>query len=46
MTFAHPLLLVLVLVPLAWIAYGFRRARRPLRLILKGLSFAAILFAA
>ncbi len=45
MTFSHPLLLALVLVPLTWTAYSFRHTRRPLRLILKGLSFAAILFA-
>jgi uncharacterized protein YegL len=44
MTFGHPLMLVLVLVPLAWIGYSFRQARRPLRPILKGISFAAILF--
>jgi Ca-activated chloride channel homolog len=45
MTFGHPWLLLLVLLPLAWAAAEWRRAARPLRLLLKALSFAAVLVA-
>ncbi len=45
MTFAHPWVLALVLLPLAWIVFSLRHTPRPLRLMLKGFSIAAILFA-
>ncbi len=45
MTFSHPILLPLVAIPLVWMLYGWRRAPRRVPLVLKGLSFAAILFA-
>ncbi len=45
MTFVHVWMLLLVPLPLLWIAYSWRTAARRFRLVLKGLSFAAVLFA-
>lgn len=45
MNFVHPYLLLLVPVPLLWIAYGWRTAGRRTLHSLKGLSLAAILLA-
>jgi Ca-activated chloride channel homolog len=45
MTFVHPWLLVFALAPLAWIGWCWRSSTRHVSLILKGLSFAAILVA-
>ncbi len=45
MTFAHPWLLLLLVIPVAWPFYGARQNRRRVTLILKCLSFAAILVA-
>ncbi len=45
MTFVHVWVLLLVPLPLLWIAYSWRTATRHFRLVLKGLSFAAILLA-
>ncbi len=45
MTFVHVWVLLLVPLPLLWIAYSWRTATRHLMLVLKGLSFAAILLA-
>src|SRR4051794_18763693 len=44
MTFVHVWALLLVPLPMLWIAYSWRRANH-LRLLLKGLSFVAILLA-
>jgi Ca-activated chloride channel homolog len=45
MTFVHPWALLLVPLPLLWLAYFWRRVTRHLTLILKALSLAAILLA-
>ncbi len=45
MTLGHSWLVLLALVPLAWIAYAWRLTSRTLPLLLKGLSLSAILFA-
>ncbi|MDQ6707643.1 MAG: VWA domain-containing protein, partial [Acidobacteriota bacterium] len=45
MTFAHPSLLLVALLPLGWIAYAWRKTVRRLSLVLKGLSIAAIFLA-
>ncbi len=45
MTFVHLWVLLLVPVPLLWIAFSWRESASHVRLVLKGLSFAAILFA-
>ena len=45
MTFVHPWLLLLVLVPLAWMVATWRFTPRHANLILKGLSFTAIFIA-
>jgi Ca-activated chloride channel family protein len=45
MTFVHPWALLLVPLPLLWLAYFWPRVTRHLTLILKALSLAAILFA-
>ncbi len=45
MSFTHPWFLFLVLAPLLWIFLAWRKTARPLALVLKGLSFAAILLA-
>ena len=45
MTFVHPWLLVFALAPLVWIGWCWRSSTRHVSLILKGLSFAAILVA-
>ena len=45
MTFGHPIFLLLALLPLAWVAFEWRRSLRRRRLLLKGLSFAALLTA-
>jgi Ca-activated chloride channel homolog len=42
MTFAHPLLLVLLLLPAAFLAYEWRRTTRRLSLVLKAASLMAI----
>src|SRR5689334_2186329 len=45
MTFVHPWMLWLVLVPILWLAYSWRNVTPHLTLILKALSFTAILLA-
>ncbi len=45
MTFTHPSLLILCLVPLGWLFYTLRSPGRRLTVILKALGFAAILLA-
>ncbi len=45
MTFAHPLLLLLSLLPLGWVAYTWRTSPRRLSLVLKGLGFAVVFLA-
>ncbi len=45
MRFDHPAAALLVLIPLAWIAYSWRGAPRRWNLLLKGLTFAAVLLA-
>ena len=45
MTLAHPGLLLLVILPLAWAGLAVHSAVRPVSLALKALSLAAILFA-
>ncbi|MFL6353548.1 MAG: VWA domain-containing protein [Bryobacteraceae bacterium] len=45
MTFVHSWLLLLVPLPLFWLAYAWRTVTRPLALTLKALSFSAILLA-
>ncbi len=45
MTFVHPWVLLLALVPIGWIAWSWRRPGQHLPLLLKSLSFAAILCA-
>lgn len=45
MTFVHPWLLLLVFIPIAWITWSWSRSARHANLLLKGLSFAAILCA-
>jgi Ca-activated chloride channel family protein len=45
MTFVHPLWLLLVIVPIGWAAWSWHRTARPLPLILKAASFAAVLIA-
>jgi len=42
MTFAHPMLLLLAILPLGWTIYVSRRAARPLQIWLKGASLIAI----
>src|SRR6185312_2694787 len=42
MTFAHPLLLVLLLLPAAFLAYEWRQTTRRLSLVLKAASLAVI----
>ncbi len=44
MTFVDPWVLLILPLPLLWVAYSWRRGNN-FRLLLKGLSFAAILFA-
>ncbi|HEY7208852.1 MAG TPA: VWA domain-containing protein [Bryobacteraceae bacterium] len=43
MTFTHPWLLLLLILPGAWVALSWRSTRRRVPLVLKGLSLAAIL---
>ena len=45
MTFDHPWLLALVLLPIAWALWEWRQSSRRLALALKAFSFAAILLA-
>lgn len=45
MTFVHVWALLLVPLPMLWLAYSWRRVTRRLTLILKALSFTAILLA-
>jgi Mg-chelatase subunit ChlD len=45
MTFVHLWVVLLVPVPLLWVAFLWRRTARHLTLVLKGLSFSAILLA-
>ena len=45
MSFVHPWLLLLVVLSLLWVLYGWRHTARRLPLLLKGLSLAAILLA-
>ena len=45
MSFAHPWLLAVVLVPLGWAAASWPRTTRHFNLVLKSLAFAAILLA-
>lgn len=45
MTFAHLWVLLLLVLPVAWMAFEWRTVARPLPLLLKGMSFAAVLLA-
>ncbi|MDQ2945823.1 MAG: VWA domain-containing protein, partial [Acidobacteriota bacterium] len=45
MTFERPWMLIIALLPLLWMTWELRRTRRKLALILKALSFTAILLA-
>src|SRR6185369_1299521 len=45
MTFEHPWILLLVLVPAAWAAWEWRSSARRLALVLKAGTFAAIILA-
>ncbi|MGI8960818.1 MAG: VWA domain-containing protein [Bryobacteraceae bacterium] len=45
MTFVHPWMLLLVPLPMLWLAYSWRNVTHHLTLILKALSFAAIFLA-
>ena len=45
MSYGHPFFLLIALLPLAWIVYGWRKNARHAALILKGLSLAAIALA-
>ncbi|HMD48469.1 MAG TPA: VWA domain-containing protein, partial [Bryobacteraceae bacterium] len=45
MTFGHPGVLALVILPLAWMLFELRRTRRTLALILKALTIVAIILA-
>ena len=45
MTFVHPWVLLLVALPVVWLAYAWRSATRHVSLSVKALSFAAILLA-
>lgn len=45
MTFAHPLFLLLILLPAAWIAWSWRLRGNRVNLLLKAVSLAAIILA-
>jgi Ca-activated chloride channel family protein len=45
MAFAHPLWLLLLIAPIAWLVYDWRRATGRTRLILKTMSIGLIVFA-
>lgn len=45
MTFVHPALLLALFIPILWVVYCWRGSMRRLALLLKGLSFCAILLA-
>ncbi len=45
MTFVHPLWLILLLAPAAWVVLSWRTTARQLPLLLKATSFAAVLVA-
>ena len=45
MTFTHPFVLILLLLPIAWMTWMWRSSFRHLGLVLKGLSLIAIIFA-
>src|SRR6516225_10624787 len=45
MTFGHPAVLALLILPAAWMLFEWRRTRRTLALILKVLTIAAIILA-
>ncbi len=45
MTFLYPQILALLLLPFGWLIYAWRRSGRPALLLLKTLSFAAIIAA-
>jgi len=45
MTFGHPAILALLILPLAWMLFEWRRTRRSLALVLKTLTIIAIMLA-